>query len=124
MSNARKEPPSGNRDASRTPCPPGASHVMATRHLLRPEQLRESMTISSPPSMQIAFIAAFQVALAVMIALTVTYLSPRPDLVGFPALGALAALFGRFNRLPGRRGSVFLAGVLLVVGGFIPSDRK
>lgn len=100
---------------------PGASHVAATRHLLAPRQLRESMMLSSPPSMRTAVIAAFQVALAVMIALIVTYLSPRPDLVGYPALGALAALFGRFNSLPERRRIVFLVGLLLVLGVLFPS---
>lgn len=66
-------------------------------------------------------VAAFQVALAVLIALTATHLSPRPDLVGFPALGALAALFGRFNSLPDRRRIVFMAGTLLVLAVLIPS---
>lgn len=66
-------------------------------------------------------IAAFQVALAVLIALTVTHLSPRPDLVGFPALGALAALFGRFDSLPDRRRIVFVAGAMLILAVFIPS---
>lgn len=74
--------------------------------------------------MRTATIAAFQVALAVMIALTVTYLSPRPDLVGFPALGALAALFGRFNSLPERRRIVFMAGALLVLGVLVPSTAS
>lgn len=66
-------------------------------------------------------IAAFQVTLAVLVALTATHLSPRPDLVGFPALGALAALFGRFNSLPDRRRIVFVAGALLVLGVLVPS---
>jgi len=126
MSNPGKESSDKSRDkalggASRTPYLSSTSHARATRHLLRPQQLRESMAISAPPSMRIALIAAFQVALAVLIALTVTYLSPRPDLVGFPALGALAALFGRFHSLPDRRRIVFMAGTLLVLGVFIPS---
>src|SRR3546814_153002 len=48
-------------------------------------------------------------------------LSPLPELVGFPALGALAALFGRYASLQRRRRIVLICGAILTTGVFLPS---
>lgn len=93
----------------------------SARHLLTLAQLRESMSVTAPPSVQVAAIAGFQAALAVLIALATTHLSPWPHLVGFPALGALAALFGRYASLQRRRKIVFICGALLTLGVLLPS---
>src|SRR5690554_2184368 len=79
-------------------------------HLLTKNQLRQSLIVTAPPSLRIASIAGFQAGLAILVALTVAYLSPWPHLVGFPALGALAALFGRYASLQHRRRIVMICG--------------
>ena len=93
----------------------------SARRLLTKSQFRQSLSVASPPSLSIAVIAGFQAGLAIFVALTVAYLSPWPHLVGFPALGALAALFGRYASLPHRRRIVMICGILLVVGVLVPS---
>src|SRR3546814_5926666 len=62
-----------------------------------------SLALASPPSVRNAVIAGMQAALSVLLALATMHLSPWPELVGFPALGALAALFGRYASLQRRR---------------------
>jgi uncharacterized membrane protein YccC len=79
------------------------------------------MSVTAPPSVQVAAIAGLQAALAVLVALATTHLSPWPHLVGFPALGALAALFGRYASLQRRRKIVFICGALLTLGVLLPS---
>lgn len=83
------------------------------RHLLAAARIRESFTLATPPSLRNAAVAGMQTSLAVLIAVTAIHLSPWVQLEGFPALGALAALFGRFA--PGRRRLAIVAtsGVLL-----------
>src|SRR5690606_12962712 len=93
----------------------------SARHLLSLTQLQESMKVAAPPSVQNALIAGFQAALAVLFALGTAHLSPWPELVGFPALGALAALFGRYASIGRRRTIVFICGVLLTLGVMLPS---
>ncbi|MCC2595730.1 hypothetical protein LKR43_05200 [Pusillimonas sp. MFBS29] len=46
--------------------------------------------------------------------LATVHLSPWPHLVGFPALGALAALFGRYSSQRDRHRIVLICGLLLV----------
>lgn len=91
----------------------------ATRHLLHPEQLRESIALSRQPSLRNSALAGVQAALAAAIALPFFWLSPWPHLVGFASLGTLVALFGRFAPARSRKRIVFLAGlwqVLAVLG--------
>lgn len=98
-----------------------ASRGHSARHLLTGSQFRQSLIVGSPPSVKIACIAGFQAGLAIFIALASARLSPWPDLVGFPALGALAALFGRYASLQVRRRIVMICGLLLVTGVLVPS---
>ncbi len=99
----------------------GASRTHSARHLLSGGQLRQSLVVAAPPSLKIANIAGAQAGLSLLIALATAHLSPWPDLVGFPALGALAALFGRYASLRHRRRIVMICGFLLVAGVFAPS---
>ncbi len=93
----------------------------SARHLLTRSQLQESMIVATPPPLRNACVAGFQAAITILIALAVTHLSPWPQLVGFPALGALAALFGRYASLQRRRRIVFICGALLTAGVLVPS---
>jgi len=79
-----------------------ASMARAAIHLLHPQQLQDSLALAPQLSLRIALIAGLQASLAVFAALVLALLSPWPELVGFPALGALAALFGRFAPLARR----------------------
>ena len=82
----------------------------SARHLLNRNQLRQSLIVAAPPSVAIAALAGLQAALAIFLALLTAHLSPWPELVGFPALGALAALFGRYASLRHRRRIVIISG--------------
>ncbi|HUH61075.1 MAG TPA: FUSC family protein, partial [Candidimonas sp.] len=98
-----------------------ATRRSSTRHLLTMRQVQESLVVASPPSLQNACVAGLQAALSILIALAATHLSPWPHLVAFPALGALAALFGRYASIARRRQIVFICGALLTAGVFFPS---
>ena len=91
------------------------------RHLLSQRQLRDSVALASPPSLRIALIAAMQSALAVLLALVMARLSPWPELVGFPGLGALAALFGRFAPMHLRMRIVVACVGMLALAVLLPS---
>ncbi len=97
------------------PQPPRrVGRAAAIRHLLSPARVRESFALAPRPPLRNAAVAGVQVSLAVLIAVSLTHLSPWAHLEGFPALGALAALFGRFAP-PGRRMRIVtLAGALLL----------
>lgn len=103
--------------AGRTP----ASLARTALHLLDRSQLEESVAWTQPVSIRIALIAGVQASLAVLCAVVLVLLSPWPELVGFPALGALASLFGRFAPLPRRRRIVAICAGLLTLGVFFPS---
>lgn len=93
----------------------------AARSLMRPEVLGESLTVARPPVLKPSVLAGVQAALVAAIALPVVHLSPWPHLIGYAALGALAALFGRFAP-PGRRNRVvFAAGLTLTAAVLIMS---
>ena len=98
-----------------------ATRKGSARHLLTRAQLRESIIVAAPPSPRNACVAGFQAALAILLALAITHLSPWPQLVGFPALGALGALFGRYASLQRRRKIVLICGALLTAGVLVPS---
>lgn len=66
-------------------------------------------------------IAGLQAALALLVAIVLARYSLWPDLVGFAALGALAALFGRFAPLAKRHGIVWLCAAQLTTAVFITS---
>lgn len=79
------------------------------------------MALASPPSMRIATVAGLQAALAVLLAVLLLHNSPWPQLVGYAALGALSALFGRFAPMQLRMRIVTLCALLMAVGVLIPS---
>lgn len=94
----------------------------AARHLLSPAQWHESLSIAPPVSLRIAAVAGLQSALAVLLAIVAVHFSPWPQLVGFPALGALAALFGRFAPLGRQRMQIVgICAALLTLAVFLPS---
>ncbi|MBV7481925.1 FUSC family protein [Bordetella sp. BOR01] len=97
------------------------TRLASARYLLAAGQFRESLAIMPPPSVRSAVVAGLQAALAVLLALASTRLSPWPQLVGFAALGALAALFGRYVTLGLRRRIVLICGCLLTLGVLLPS---
>lgn len=101
--------------------PSYASRRASARHLLARGQLRESLALASPASLSTAVVAGLQAALALFFAVLTAHLSPWPELVGFPAVGALSALFGRHLSPKHRRQAVFLSGGMLVLGVLIPS---
>nr|WP_232827111.1 FUSC family protein [Bordetella bronchiseptica] len=105
-------PPQGGRKASRG---------QSVRHLLAGNQLRQSLLIAQPASVRVALVAGLQAGLAIFVALVSAHLSPWPHLVGFSALGGLAALFGRFASAQGRQRIVMVCGLLLVAGVLVPS---
>ncbi|EER61410.1 conserved hypothetical protein [Acidovorax delafieldii 2AN] len=113
---------SGARTDSAARQPPHVTRSHSARHLLSPAQWQESLSIVPPVSLRIAGVAGLQSALAVLIALVLAHFSPWPHLVGFPALGALAALFGRFAPLGRRRMQIVLiCAALLTLGVFLPT---
>ena len=98
-----------------------AERGIAARRLLSSHQLQESLAVNAPLSVRIATIAGLQAALSVAIAVGIIYLSPWSHLVGFPALGALAALFGRYSSAGRRRGIVFMSAAMLTAAVLLPS---
>ena len=68
----------------------------AARLLMSSRQLAESAAVARPQGMRNGVLAGFQAALTVAIALPLVQISPWSHLIGFAALGALVALFGRF----------------------------
>lgn len=76
--------------------PHATRRMDAARHLLMPHQVRESLALAPQPWLRNGVLAGLQAALAAAIVLPLTLVSPWPHLVGFAALGTLAALFGRF----------------------------
>lgn len=93
---------------------PTAPRHHALRQIAAPARLRESLALSRPLSVRNATIAGAQVALAVVLVAATLHASPWSHMASYGALGALAALFGRFAPLGQRRRIVAMAGVLLV----------
>jgi hypothetical protein len=66
-------------------------------------------------------VAGSQAALALLTTIILTIASPWGHLLGFPALGALASLFGRYAPVEQRMRLVLISGALLSLGVLIPS---
>lgn len=94
---------------------------MAARRLLAREQLHESLSLNQNVSLYMGGIAGLQAALAVLAAIVLLRHSQWPHLVGFSALGALAALFGRFAPMLKRHGVVWLCALQLTAAVFLIS---
>ncbi len=93
----------------------GARRLDALWLLLRFAQLKESFTLSVQPSLRLHFLAGLQAAATALISLPLFQLSPWAHLLGFAALGAPVALFGRFAAR-GRRPPLVLQCALLQTG--------
>lgn len=91
------------------------------RRLLTPHHFQKSLSLNPHPSLYLGGIAGLQAALALLTAIVLARYSLWPELVGFPALGALAALFGRFAPLSKRHGIVWICAVQLTGAVFITS---
>lgn len=91
-----------------------ASHGQMLRHTIAPARLRESLSITRPPSVRNGAVAGAQATLSVVIAAITLHLSAWPEMAGFAALGGMAALFGRFASPGKRRQIVFTAGAMLI----------
>lgn len=98
-------------DMPQTPRTPTAAarprRIDATRQLLDPAHVRDSLVLAPQASLRNSALAGLQAAVAGAIALPLVHLSPWPHLIGFVALGVLVALFGRFA--PARRRSGIIA---------------
>lgn len=95
--------------------------VDAIRHLLHPRQMRDSLALAPQPHWRNASLAGLQSAAAAAIALPLVYLSPWAHLIGFAALGALVALFGRFAPERGRNRILFLCVLCQTLAVFVIS---
>lgn len=95
-------------------------HV-AARRLLARHQLHESLSLNPNVSPSMGAIAGLQAGLAVLLAIVLLRHSLWPELVGFAALGGLAALFGRFAPMAKRHGVVWLCALQLTTAVFLTS---
>ncbi len=95
--------------------------VDAARHLLHPRQMRDSLTLADQPYWRNASLAGLQSALTAAIALPIVYLSPWSHLIGYAALGALVALFGRYAPERSRNHILFQCALVQTLAVFIMS---
>lgn len=93
----------------------------AARHLLHPDQLRDSAALARQPSLRNSALAGMQAAITSAIALPLFHLSPWSHLIGFASLGALVALFGRFAPARRRNRIVLLCGIWQVLAVLVMS---
>lgn len=93
----------------------------AARHLLHPRQMRDSLALARQPCWRNASLAGMQSALAAAIALPLVYLSPWSHLIGYAALGALVALFGRYAPERSRSRILFLCVLVQTLAVFVMS---
>ncbi|SEB14072.1 FUSC family protein [Variovorax sp. YR216] len=93
----------------------------SARLLLAPARIRESLSVATSPPLRNAAVAGMQVSAAVLMAVALAHFSPWAHLEGFPALGALAALFGRFAPAGRRMRIVAMAGAVLLVSVGLPT---
>ncbi|MBN9887933.1 FUSC family protein [Salipiger abyssi] len=88
---------------------PPPRRIDSARHLLQRWHLEDSAALAPQPSLRNSVLVGLQAGLTVAIALPLVLLSPWAHLIGFAALGALAALFGRFETRRGRSRIVLLS---------------
>jgi hypothetical protein len=86
--------------------------IVAVRYLIKPQRLRESVTIARQPSTKNSALAGLQACAAAAITLPAVYSSSWKGLIGYASLGTLAALFGRFAPLSKRGSIVFWCALL------------
>ena len=90
------------------------SRRLTARRLFTSEQLQASWGFNKQLSVWMSVVAGLQAALAVLIAIVIVHHSSAwPQLVGFAALGGLAALFGRFAPLHRRHAVVWSCAAML-----------
>lgn len=89
-------------------------HLPTLRRMLAAARVRESFSIAASPPLHNSALAGLQASAAVLLAVGLVHLSPWAALQGYPALGALAALFGRFAPAGQRMRIVGIAALLLV----------
>lgn len=94
---------------------------VSARRLLSSHQLRASLRLNVHPSPWLGCVAGLQAALALFLAILLIRHSQWPHLVGFAALGALAALFGRFAPLLKRHGVVWICAAMLTAAVLLTS---
>lgn len=87
---------------------------VAARRLLAPEQLQASLRLNPLLSPWMSCVAGLQSALAVLAAIVLLHYSLWSELSGFAALGALAALFGRYAPLLKRHVIVWRCAAMLI----------
>lgn len=93
----------------------------ATRHLLHPHQVKDSLALSRQPWLRNSALAGLQAAIVIAVALPLVHRSPWPHLIGFASLGALVALFGRFARRRDRTRIVFLSAAVQTLAVLVMS---
>lgn len=108
-------------DDARDDEPLAVRRVDAVRHLLHPRQMRESLALARQPYWRNASLAGLQSAAAAGIALPLVYLSPWSHLIGYAALGALVALFGRYAPARRRNHILFLCALVQTLAVFTMS---
>lgn len=113
--------PSGARNKRAARARALKARRVTARRLLAPEHFQASLRLNPQPSLWMSSIAGLQAALAVLTAVVLLRHSMWPHLVGFAALGALAALFGRFAPLLKRHGIVWICAVMLTGAVFVTS---
>lgn len=108
-----------------TPSPESSSSsprwMRTARHLLDWPQWRDSVRLVPQPSLWISIVSGLQVALSGLLVMAAVYASPWRHLVGFAAIGALTALFGRFAPLAERRRIVTVCALLMTLAVLVPS---
>ncbi|MFC3088297.1 hypothetical protein [Tabrizicola soli] len=85
------------------------------------DQFKACLALSSQPSLRNSALAGVQAGLAAAIALPLIWLSPWSHLIGFAALGALVALFGRFAPSESRSRIILSSAILQVLAVFTMS---
>lgn len=85
--------------------------------MLHRDQFKACLALSSQPSLRNSALAGVQAA----IALPLIWLSPWSHLIGFAALGALVALFGRFAPSESRSRIILSSAILQVLAVFTMS---
>ncbi|WP_207483024.1 FUSC family protein [Arenibaculum pallidiluteum] len=97
------------------------SRRRTARHLVTLRQLCEVIALTPQPSLRIALIAGGQAALSALAATLLICATPWQHLIAFPALGALASLFGRYAPVQRRMTIVTICAALLTGGVLLQS---